>query len=77
MTYEFHWRAVALGTTVIEANSGIEALEALKSMTSSELSATANLFDIEKNSIEIRFVDFACFDSFDGDEWEDHWKYIL
>ena len=77
MTYEFYWRAVALGTTVIEANSGIEALEALKSMASSKLLATANLIDIEKNSLEIRFVDLACFDSIDGDEWEDHWKHIL
>ena len=77
MTYEFHWRAVALGTTVIEANSGIEALEALKSMASSKLSATANLIEKEKNSLEIRFVDLACFDSIDGDEWEDHWKHIL
>ena len=77
MTYECHWRAVALGTTVIEADSGIEALEALKPMASSKLSATANLIDIDENSLEIRFVDLPCFDSIDGDEWEDHWKHIL
>ena len=77
VTYEFHWHAVIFGTTVIEANCGVEAFEALKTMGSPELLATANLIDIDENSLAIRFVDLACFDAIDGDEWEDYWKHIL
>ena len=77
VTYEFHWKAAVFGKIELEADSGTEADKAFHAMNFGELSLSETPPEIDKTTLEIRFVDLPAFDSIDREEWERYWKNIL
>ena len=75
MTYKFDWTDVVHGQVEIEAENGFEAERLFREMTV-EQRLKASSIDVDKNTLEIKFVDAGLGDVHTAEEWNDDIRHI-
>ena len=75
MTYKFDWTDVVHGQVEIEAENGFEAERLFRQMTV-EQRLEASSIDVDKNTLEIKFVDAGLGDVHTAEEWNDDIRHI-
>ena len=76
MTYTFDWKDVVHGKIEIEAENGIEAERLFREMPLEQRLAASNV-GVDKDTLDIKFVDVGFGDIQTPEEWEDTWKGIV
>ena len=75
MTYTFDWKDVVHGQIEIEAESGVEAERLFREMTLEQRLAASNV-GVDKDTLDIKFVDVGFGDIRTKEEWNEAWKQI-
>ena len=75
MTYTFDWKDVVHGQIEIEAESGVEAERLFHEMTLEQRLAASNV-GVDKDTLDIKFVDVGFGDIRTKEEWNEAWKQI-
>ena len=75
MTYTFDWKDVVHGQIEIEAENGIEAERLFREMTLEQRLAASNV-GVDKDTLDIKFVDVGFGDIRTKEEWNEAWKQI-
>ena len=75
MTYTFDWKDVVHGQIEIEAESGVEAERLFREMPLEQRLAASNV-GVDKDTLDIKFVDVGFGDFRTKEEWNEAWKQI-
>ena len=75
MTYTFDWKDVVHGQIEIEAESGVEAERLFREMSLEQRLASSNV-GVDKDTLDIKFVDVGFGDIRTKEEWNEVWKQI-
>ena len=75
MTYTFDWKDVVHGQIEIEAESGVEAERLFLEMSLEQRLAASNV-GVDKDTLDIKFVDVGFGDIRTKEEWNEAWKQI-
>ena len=75
MTYTFDWKDVVHGQIEIEAESGVEAERLFREMSLEQRLAASNV-GVDKDTLDIKFVDVGFGDIRTKEEWNEAWKQI-
>ena len=75
MTYTFDWKDVVHGQIEIEAENGIEAERLFREMSLEQRLASSNV-GVDKDTLDIKFVDVGVGDIHTKEEWNEAWKQI-
>ena len=75
MTYTFDWKDVVHGQIEIEAESGVEAERLFREMSLEQRLASSNV-GVDKDNLDIKFVDVGFGDIRTKEEWNEAWKQI-
>ncbi len=75
MTYTFDWKDVVHGQIEIEAESGVEAERLFREMSLEQRLASSNV-GVDKDTLDIKFVDVGFGDIRTKEEWNEAWKQI-
>ncbi len=75
MTYTFDWKDVVHGQLEIEAESGVEAERLFREMSLKQRLAASEV-GVDKDTLDIKFVDVGFGDIRTKEEWNEAWKQI-
>ena len=75
MTYTFDWKDVVHGQIEIEAENGVEAERLFREMSLEQRLAASNV-SVDKDTLDIKFVDVGFGDIRTKEEWNEAWKQI-
>ena len=75
MTYTFDWKDVVHGQIEIEAENGVEAERLFREMSLEQRLAASNV-GVDKDTLDIEFVDVGFGDIRTKEEWNEAWKQI-
>ena len=75
MTYTFDWKDVVHGQIEIEAENGVEAERLFREMSLEQRLASSNV-GVDKDTLDIKFVDVGFGDIRTKEEWNEAWKQI-
>ena len=75
MTYTFDWKDVVHGQIEIDAESGVEAERLFREMSLEQRLAASNV-GVDKDTLDIKFVDVGFGDIRTKEEWNEAWKQI-
>lgn len=76
MIYTFDWKDVVHGQIEIEAECGFEAERLFREMSLERRLAESKL-GVDKNTLNIKFVDVGFGDIQTSEEWENTWKDVV
>ena len=76
MTYTFDWKDVVHGQIEIEAENGIEAERLFREMSLEQRLASSNV-GVDKDTLDIKFVDVGFGDIQTSEEWENAWRDVV
>lgn len=75
MTYTFDWKDVVHGQIAIDAENGVEAERLFREMSLEQRLAASNV-GVDKDTLDIKFVDVGFGDIRTKEEWNKAWKQI-
>ncbi len=75
MTYTFNWKDVVHGQIEIDAENGVEAERLFREMSLEQRLAASNV-GVDKDTLDIKFVDVGFGDIRTKEEWNEAWKQI-
>ena len=75
MTYTFDWKDVVHGQIEIDAENGVEAERLFREMPLEQRLAASKM-GVDKDTLDIKFVDAGFGDIHTKDEWNEGWKQI-
>ena len=75
MTYTFDWKDVVHGQIEIEAESGVEAERLFREMSLKQRLAASEV-GVDKDTLDIKFVDVGFGVIRAKEEWNEAWKQI-
>ena len=74
-SYTFDWKDVVHGQIEIEAESGVEAERLFREMPLEQRLVASNV-GVDKDTLDIKFVDVGFGDILTKEEWNEAWKQI-